>query len=254
MFQDDQDKSVDAAADGPAAEDRVIDLEAYARDGAVPPKGARYKIRVDKQYYVTDRDRLTGREILDLAGKLPVASFRLDEKLRGGATRKVELDEVVDLTVPGIERFQTLPLDQTEGSPAGEPLRRDFALPQEDVEYLNALGLPWETITEESAQWLLVHGFSVPGGFTVDQSTVALRLPGDYLTAGVDMAYFHPSLVRANGTQIPATSGSVQIRGQSYQQWSRHRTAQNPWRPGVDNISTHMGLVEEWLAKAIKAA
>ena len=41
--------------------------------------------------------------------------FRLDEKLVGGRTVKIELDQVVDLTAPGVERFMTLPLDQTEG-------------------------------------------------------------------------------------------------------------------------------------------
>ena len=38
-----------------------------------------------------------------------------DQKFRGGAVHPVGLDETVVFTTPGIERFMTLPLDQTEG-------------------------------------------------------------------------------------------------------------------------------------------
>lgn len=93
----------------------VIDVQAYAKEGKDVPKGARYRIRVDKEHFDVSTGEISGREVLETARKLPVERFRLDLKLRGGATRKVELDEVVDLTAPGIERFMTLPLDQTEG-------------------------------------------------------------------------------------------------------------------------------------------
>ncbi|EIJ80120.1 hypothetical protein PB1_07162 [Bacillus methanolicus PB1] len=95
--------------------DDIIDLEQYAKKGEKPPKGKRYRIRIDKDYYVVDVSEMTGREILVLAGKTPPERFRLDQKLKGGATQKIELSDIVDLTTPGMERFMTLPLDQTEG-------------------------------------------------------------------------------------------------------------------------------------------
>ena len=51
-----------------------------------------------------------------------VERFRLSEchssisqKLHGGQVKTIGLDEVADFTCPGVERFMTLPLDQTEG-------------------------------------------------------------------------------------------------------------------------------------------
>jgi len=52
---------------------------------------------------------------LTLAGKTPVSSYMITQKLRGGQTHRIELDESADFTTLGVERFMTLPLDQTEG-------------------------------------------------------------------------------------------------------------------------------------------
>ncbi len=58
---------------------------------------------------------MTGREILALAGKNPPEQFILTQKIRGGNLHTVELDERVDFTKPGIERFNTLPRQVQEG-------------------------------------------------------------------------------------------------------------------------------------------
>lgn len=93
----------------------IIDIEEYAKSGKQPPAGAKYRIRVDKQHIIVDASEITGRDILKKAGKEPPERYRLDQKMKGGQTQKIELDQVVDLTIPGLERFMTLPLDQTEG-------------------------------------------------------------------------------------------------------------------------------------------
>jgi hypothetical protein len=74
-----------------------------------------YRIQVDKDHFVVEAQALTGREILELSGHTPAERFMLLQKLRGGETEKVELDQSVDLTHPGVERFLTIPLDQQEG-------------------------------------------------------------------------------------------------------------------------------------------
>ena len=94
----------------------IIDVESYAKSGRTPPAGQQYRIRVDKTQIVVATSTITGREILSRAGKVPPERYRLDQKLVGGRTVKIELDQVVDLTTPGVERFMTLPLDQTEGA------------------------------------------------------------------------------------------------------------------------------------------
>jgi len=92
-----------------------VDVEEFGKRGERPPRARRYRIRIDKAVFVVDHAVVTGRELLTLAGKVPSDRFEIFQKLRGGAMKKVGLDEKVDLSEPGIERFQTIPLDATEG-------------------------------------------------------------------------------------------------------------------------------------------
>lgn len=59
--------------------------------------------------------RATGEEILILAGKTPVNRFQLNQSSKGGKVIKILLTQTVCFTEPGIEKFMTIPLDQTEG-------------------------------------------------------------------------------------------------------------------------------------------
>lgn len=97
--------------------EQIIDIETFAKEGKNIPTGpkVRYQIRIDGERYLMEKANATGRELLIKAGKIPPEGYRLDQKLRGGATKKIGLEEVVDLAAPGVERFITLPLDPTEG-------------------------------------------------------------------------------------------------------------------------------------------
>lgn len=95
--------------------DDVVDIEECGKAGRKPPRARRYRIRIDKQRFVVDVASMTGREMLVLAGKTPPERFTISQKLRGGQAETIGLDETVDFTRPGVERFMTLPLDQTEG-------------------------------------------------------------------------------------------------------------------------------------------
>jgi hypothetical protein len=96
-------------------EDDVIDVEEFAKAGKPIPNAKGYKIKVDKEKYTVDHAVVTGREVLTLAGYSPAEQYRLDLKFKGGKAAKVELDERVDLREPGVEKFFTMKLDQTEG-------------------------------------------------------------------------------------------------------------------------------------------
>ena len=98
-----------------ADDGEIIDLEEYAKSDRTPPAGQKYRIRVDKVHFVVGVQSMTGAQILALAKKTPAERYRLDQKFRGGRTQQVKLGDVVDFTTPGVERFMTLPLDQTEG-------------------------------------------------------------------------------------------------------------------------------------------
>lgn len=94
----------------------VIDLEEFtSRDLGRKPKARAYKIRVDKQIFQVDEPEMAGREILALANKVPVEGYRLKQKLHSGEMQTLELDTRVDFRAPGVERFVTLKLENTEG-------------------------------------------------------------------------------------------------------------------------------------------
>jgi hypothetical protein len=80
-----------------------------------PPKARNYIIRVDKTKFTVQVTAMTGREILSLAGRTPAEQYKLTQKMHGGSAKTIGLDESVDFTEPGVERFMTLRLDQTEG-------------------------------------------------------------------------------------------------------------------------------------------
>jgi hypothetical protein len=235
----------------------IIDIEQYAKEGKKIPHATKYRIRIDKDHYVVDVPEMTGRALLELAGKKPVERYALYQKLHGGKTLKIELDAVADFRSPGVERFMTLPLDQTEGAMAAvttPDLRYHFELPEDDTEFLDALGLPWETVADGKNQFVIIYGYNnIPDGYNKKNVDLHVRLGSTYPDTQIDMVYFNPPLSRKDGKPIRSTSNQ-NFDGKTWQQWSRHRTPSNPWRIGIDNLSTHIALVGEWLVQEIKKA
>lgn len=74
-----------------------------------------HSIRIDKTNYKVEENQLTGAQLLGLAGKEP-SRFQLIQRFPGGRAEPIALEQVVSICEPGVERFVTLPLDQTEGS------------------------------------------------------------------------------------------------------------------------------------------
>jgi hypothetical protein len=95
--------------------EELVDLEECASNNRKPPKAKRYRIRIDGEKYVVSVPSMTGRELLELAGKLPPDKFMIVEKVRGQKPQRIGLDESVDFRKHGVEKFLTQPLGQTEG-------------------------------------------------------------------------------------------------------------------------------------------
>ena len=227
--------------------DLIIDIEEFSKENKEVPKGHKYQIKVDNQKYVIDQALITGREILERAGKTPYTKYLLNQRMNRGSVVRIGYDEVVDLTKPGIEKFQTLPTDQTDG---GE-LRKQFSLPEEDQNFLDKQYNNWETVLEGNVRWLFLHNLEIPSGYNHKNATAALKIESGYPITQLDMVYFSPALARTDNKPINALSNQV-IDGKNFQRWSRHRTPQNPWRPGVDDVSTHVSLVKFWLDKVFQ--
>jgi len=130
-------------------------------------------------------------------------------------------------------------------------MRRAFKLPEEDEECLAASGRPWEAITEGQAKWLIFPDYPIPEGYNHRNVTAAVRIPPSYPDDQIDMIYFNPALALASGKAIRQLS-AIQLDGKSYQQWSRHRTRANPWRPGLDNVCTHLLQANNWLERELR--
>jgi hypothetical protein len=125
-------------------------------------------------------------------------------------------------------------------------LRGEFDLLPEDQKFLEEYGLPWETIIE-GCHWVLIHDFPTPDGYVQSRVTAAIRIETGYPQTQLNMVYFFPALSRKDGKAIPATQAVQQLDGKPFQRWSRHRTRQNPWKAGQDNLGTHIILIEDWL-------
>ena len=93
---------------------KYIDIEEYAKAGLPTPKGDKYLIKIDKGFYKVESECMTGREILELAEKKH-ERFQCNVLYNGGLIKKVEYDERVYFSRHGLERFMTMPLDQTQG-------------------------------------------------------------------------------------------------------------------------------------------
>lgn len=127
-------------------------------------------------------------------------------------------------------------------------MRRQFRLPADDNLYLEGTGLEWETLAEGGLQWLILRNRPVPPGYTSERVHTALQIAPGYPDAEIDMVYFDPPLARRDGVAVRALASRA-LDGRAWQRWSRHRTPQNPWRPGIDGIATHLVLVDHWLAR-----
>ena len=206
-----------------------------------------YKVQIDKDVFELDFPLPTGRELLERAGKKPAEQYAIYLKVRGGQPRRIELEEKIDLRQPGVERFVTLPLDQTEGFDG----RRDFQLPKDDLDWLLASGRRFELVAEGGVLRVVLYGVPVPQGYNHNEVDLNVRIDSGYPDTQIDMVYVYPALQRSDGRGIAALAHD-RFDGKQWQRWSRHRTPANPWRPGVDNLATHFGLVDEWFARELR--
>jgi len=190
-----------------------------------------------------------------IAAKIdPTKPWQIFLKVVGQPKVEVTLDQVIDLTTPGIEKLRLMPRAVDNGEAPSAP-RRTFAMLEEDLNYLEGLGLVWETVVEPAAspgavarRWLLIKGYPLPAGYTARFTDLALEIPPTYPQAQIYGFYANPAPALVNGRTIPNTQLTGTISGIPFIGWSRYRAGQ-PWNPDVDNVVTQLALVEASLAK-----
>jgi len=129
-------------------------------------------------------------------------------------------------------------------------MRRNFNLPEQDVEFLELSGYQWEAIQEGNRKWLIIYNFPVPEGYHINSVNIGLDITPGYPVAQIDMVYFDQPVQLKNNRQIRATAYQP-ILGKNWVRWSRHRTGENPWRPGLDDVCTHLQLVTYWMEREL---
>jgi hypothetical protein len=92
-----------------------LDLEDHVANQKPIPKGCRhYRLRIDRHKHKWNSDRITGRDTLDLAGKVDFDKFQVNQHFRFNRVEQVQLDEIVDLAASGVERFVIVPATKAE--------------------------------------------------------------------------------------------------------------------------------------------
>lgn len=132
-------------------------------------------------------------------------------------------------------------------------MKRQFQMLPQDESFLLDHGFQYETLVEQNNHWLIIDGWALPSGFNVAEVRLAVSMAHGYPQQQLDMVWVFPSLRLASGRPIGGMA-SQSIGGHTFQRWSRHRTPANPWRPGIDDLETHLDLANAWFAKEVQVA
>lgn len=188
-------------------------------------------------------------EAMKRAGFDPTKAWDIFLLVAGQPKQNVDVNFDVDLTTPGVERIRLMQRNVDNGEASRPKVRCEFRLLEIDEAHLNATGLKWETIKCDERRWLIIYDYPLLRGYKPAKVKLALDIPKDYPQAQLDMFYFDPSVSRCDGTVIPNTQVTAVIEGVTFQGWSRHRNAAQPWDPFSDNVATQLALVEHSLAR-----
>lgn len=212
------------------------------------PANKSWVLDVQGERFEWDKPNVTVREALERAGYSLAQKWILTLKTGGKPKQSVGLDDIIDLTHPGLERLRVLKGAVNNGDSALP--RREFELLPKDHAYLDGLGLKWETVNQSEGRWLLLKNYPLPTGYNQKACTLAIAIPENYPAAKLDMFYCSPHLSRTDNKPIEATQAEQSIDGVRFQRWSRHPTA--PWNADTDSIRTHMGLVDESIYREVE--
>ncbi|MHB1701401.1 MAG: E2/UBC family protein [Acidobacteriaceae bacterium] len=209
----------------------------------------KWKLRVQAVTLEFDTPMVKVADAMREAGFDPTKAWNIFLLVAGQPKKEVDVNYIVDLRTPGIERIRLMQRNVDNGELPAATSRREFALLPVDVMFLDGTGLNWETVRAGERRWLVIHHYEPLPGYQPCKVTLALDIPKDYPQAQIDMFYFAPAVSRCDGVAIPNTHVTATIDGVAYQGWSRHRTAAQKWDPNTDNVGTHLALVEHSLAR-----
>lgn len=227
----------------------LVDLDREGIESFISRK-QHWKLNVHGVVIEAATSTITAEAAMAQAGFDTTQPWHIYFKVVGEPKREVQLDTVLNLETPGIEKLRLSPRDVGNGEAPPAP-RRDFAVLDADAEYLDRVKLRWETIEEDDQRrWLVIHNYPVPTGYTVSRTLLALEVPPTYPAAQIYGFYAYPPLQLSSGREIPSTQMRGTIREKEFHGWSRNRGTVG-WNVAVDNVMTQLALVEAALAKEV---
>src|SRR5207302_11415667 len=87
-----------------------VEIEEHGKKNHRPPRAKRYIIRIDKIKYTVHVHRMTRRQLLELAGKVPPERFTISMKLHGGHGEPSALGQEGEFSATCVESLMPLPL------------------------------------------------------------------------------------------------------------------------------------------------
>jgi hypothetical protein len=127
--------------------------------------------------------------------------------------------------------------------------RHDFDLPLEDVEFLESMGYQWETVDSDGGKIVIIHNREIPAGYNVAQAEMMFKVQA-YPEGKIDMVYFYPHLA-IEGKRFPNVRTDRQVNGITWQEWSRHDAADQPWKSDY-RIHHFDMMVQSWLQRELR--
>lgn len=228
----------------------LVDLDGAGVERFVS-RAAVWQLNVQGVMITSQTPTIVVRDALLLAKFDVSQGWHIFLKVTGKPKQAVELTTVVDLREPGIEKLRLTPKEVNNGE-SSQTGRRDFSLLEIDETHLNAFAALWETVVENGRRWLIIHAYQIPTGYTAVETKLALEIPATYPGSQIDMFYCYPPLALPSGREIPSTQVRAIIDNVEFHGWSRHRGSTSEWMVGVDNVVTHLALVESALQKEVE--
>ncbi|HCI6736243.1 multiubiquitin domain-containing protein [Raoultella planticola] len=223
--------------------DQFIDLDGDGIERFISRK-ASWKLNVQGKEFTFDTPTIVIRDAVIRAGLNPGQAWHIFLKVEGQPKVEKNIDDVIDLRTPGIEKLRLTPKDVNNGEASGVT-RREFSLLPADEQYLDGMGYSWETYLSGNARWLIIHDYELPEGYNHHKIKLALLITSGYPVNMLDMFYVYPPLSRVNGVNIPATEATAVIDSVAYQRWSRHRS----WDPETDSVISQLAMADGCLQK-----
>jgi hypothetical protein len=237
------------SVDRPLCKGEDIDLAAPGLEKLYSqPKS--WKLNVQGVLITSSQPTIVASTALQKAGFNPDKGWILILKIKDQPKKNIGLNDVIDLTNPGIEKLRLTPAEINNGEGVIAS-KMQFSLLEKDHNYLNGLGLNWETVVDGSRRWLIIHNYILPAGYNQNTVRIASEIPPAYPDAALDMFYVYPPLLLSGGGVIAQTQISIHIYGDTFQRWSRHLNGATKWNPLVDCIASHLAVVEESLLREV---